>query len=163
MVAVYAALGLFGPGKASDGDGDRVGAGASGRRMDEARRLTRKHKNRKKRGQKKGSMNSTPNAGVEGLSEPRGRNEWVLSRMVPFAGRMAVEKLACSGDFSADTGSTGNAPKEYVRVLVNDAVQPLEFCGGVRKNSGLCELEKFVESQAYARSGGGGDWERCFE
>jgi hypothetical protein len=160
MVAIYAMLGMFGPGEAPDG----VGVGGSGRSIDEARGLTWKHKNRRKRGgQKKGSMNSTPNAGVEGLSEPRGRNEWVLSRMVPFAGRMAVEKLACSGYFSADTGSTGNAPKEYVRVLVNDAVQPLEFCGGARKDSGLCELEKFMESQDYARSGGRGDWEGCFD
>ncbi|VDC01405.1 unnamed protein product [Peniophora sp. CBMAI 1063] len=70
---------------------------------------------------------------------------WVNSKLVPFSGHMTVEKLDCSG-------------KESVRVLVNDAVQPLEFCGGV---DGVCELEAFVESQVYARENGQGDFELC--
>jgi len=74
--------------------------------------------------------------------------EWRISRMSPFSGRMITEKLRC-----------GNG-EEYVRVIVNDAAQPLEFCGA--NEDGLCALSAFVESQAYARSNGDGDWEKCF-
>ena len=74
--------------------------------------------------------------------------KWRISRMTPFSGRMVTEKLRC--------GDGG----EYVRILVNDAVQPLEFCDA--NEDGLCTLSAFVESQAYARSNGDGDWEKCF-
>lgn len=50
--------------------------------------------------------------------------------------------------------------KEFVRVLVNDAVQPLKFCGAGA--DGLCELGAFVTSQRYARNDGEGDFEKCF-
>ncbi|KAJ6618846.1 histidine phosphatase superfamily [Mycena sp. CBHHK59/15] len=76
---------------------------------------------------------------------------WRTSWMVPFAGRMVVEKMAC-----------GVRGREYVRILVNDAVQPLEFCAPNEVGVGLCELSAFVQSQAYARNNGGGDWEKCF-
>lgn len=59
-----------------------------------------------------------------------------------------MEKLRCGDD------------GEYIRILVNDAVQPLEFCGA--NEDGLCTLGAFVESQAYARNNGNGDWEKCF-
>ncbi|KAI8932972.1 hypothetical protein NX059_010440 [Plenodomus lindquistii] len=65
---------------------------------------------------------------------------------VPFAARIYVEKLQCKHD------------DEYVRVIVNDRVQPLEFCGGDKY--GRCTLSKFVESQSFARSGG--NWDQCF-
>ncbi|KAF8692606.1 hypothetical protein AX14_002450 [Amanita brunnescens Koide BX004] len=78
---------------------------------------------------------------------------WVVSKMVPFGARMVVERLQCGG-------GGGGEGKEYVRVLVNDKVQPLEFCGG---EEGICELAAFVESQRYARHNGEGDWEACFE
>jgi hypothetical protein len=45
-----------------------------------------------------------------------------------------------------------------VRILVNDAVQPLEFCGG--DEYGRCTLSNFVESQEYAKSGG--EWTECW-
>ena len=70
---------------------------------------------------------------------------WVNSRLVPFSGHMTVEKLECFG-------------KESVRVLVNDALQPLKFCGGV---DGVCALEAFVKSQVYARENGQGDFAKC--
>ncbi|KAJ7149354.1 phytase [Mycena filopes] len=79
---------------------------------------------------------------------PDARRTWHTREMVPFSGRMAVERLRC-GDW-----------KEYVRILVNDAVQPLDFCSTL--GTGLCTLSAFVESQAYARTNGGGDWEECF-
>lgn len=74
---------------------------------------------------------------------------WNVSTMVPFAGRMVVERLACQDE------------ERYVRVLVNQAVQPLAFCGG--KEGGMCSLDAFVQSQSYARSGGNGTWAKCFE
>jgi len=81
---------------------------------------------------------------------PDSDRTWVVSRMVPFSGRMVTEKVEC------DDGRTA---KEYVRVLVNDAVQPLQFCGG---RHGLCELDAFVRSQEYARTDGAGDFDKCF-
>ncbi|KAJ7336943.1 histidine phosphatase superfamily [Mycena albidolilacea] len=82
---------------------------------------------------------------------PRGRT-WVASRIVPFGARMIVERLKCE-----------ETQTRFVRVLVNDAVQPLDFCAeATRKGKGVCELGAFVTSQTYARSGGEGDWEKCF-
>ncbi|OCH87938.1 acid phosphatase [Obba rivulosa] len=74
--------------------------------------------------------------------------EWVASRMVPFSARMVVERVVCA------------AGGESVRVFVNDKLQPLEFCG---EGDGVCALESFVESQAYARSEQSReDFERCY-
>lgn len=66
---------------------------------------------------------------------------------VPFAARLYVEKLQCKHD-----------KQEFVRIIVNDRVHPLDFCGGDKH--GRCELSRFVESQGFARSGG--DWDRCY-
>ena len=79
---------------------------------------------------------------------------WVASEMVPFSSRMVVEKLSCSGrrqEVKEDV--------EFVRVLVNDALQPLRFCGA---KQGLCTLDAFVESQKYARHSGDGDFAKCY-
>lgn len=78
---------------------------------------------------------------------------WRISRMTPFSARMVVEKLTCDG--------RSDEQREYVRILVNDAVQPLTFCGAGA--DGVCALDDFVESQAYARGNGNGDWAKCFE
>jgi hypothetical protein len=67
---------------------------------------------------------------------------------VPFASRMYVEKLQCSG-----------AKEEFVRIIVNDRVHPLDFCDADKY--GRCTLSKFVESQSFATSGG--LWEQCYE
>ncbi|KAF9233784.1 histidine phosphatase superfamily [Melanogaster broomeanus] len=77
---------------------------------------------------------------------------WFDSKMVPFSGRLITEKMECTVD-----GRRG----DYVRILVNDALQPLEFCGAT--GNGLCTLANFVESQHYARNDGEGDWPLCFE
>ncbi|KAF8870777.1 histidine phosphatase superfamily [Infundibulicybe gibba] len=80
---------------------------------------------------------------------PTGSNEddgWKVSRMTPFSARMVVEKLECGSE-------------EFVRILANDAVQPLTFCGA--GGDGMCRLSEFVESQAYARNDGMGDFEKC--
>ena len=78
---------------------------------------------------------------------PDPRRTWITSELTPFSARMVVERLVCAGT-------------PHVRVLVNDALQPLEFCGGDR--DGLCTLAEFVASQAYARGNGLGDFARCF-
>ncbi|KAJ4470090.1 phytase [Lentinula aciculospora] len=85
---------------------------------------------------------------------------WVVSQLTPFAGRMVIEKILCQRAEPGDRDLDQNNLKEFVRILVNDAVQPLEFCSGVE---GLCDLRNFIESQEYAISGGGGDWQKCFE
>ncbi|KAJ7113382.1 histidine phosphatase superfamily [Mycena epipterygia] len=72
-----------------------------------------------------------------------GEETWVASRLVPFSARMVVERLVCEGE----------------------RLQPLEFCvpgNGKGKGEGICKLDAFVESQAYAWSGGDGDWQECF-
>lgn len=66
---------------------------------------------------------------------------------VPFAARAYFEKLKCAG-----------VQEEYVRVLINDRVLPLQTCGGDKL--GRCTLSAFVNSLSFARAGG--DWARCF-
>ncbi|TLS31057.1 hypothetical protein PpBr36_03007 [Pyricularia pennisetigena] len=66
---------------------------------------------------------------------------------VPFAARMYVEKMTCSGQ-----------SEELVRILVNDRVTPLQNCDA--DGMGRCTLSKFVESLSFARSGG--RWDQCF-
>ena len=67
--------------------------------------------------------------------------------MTPFAGRMVTEKLKCKGG-------------DFVRIFVDDALQPLKFCGA--GSQGICSLRAFVESQRYARNNGEGDFQKCF-
>lgn len=66
---------------------------------------------------------------------------------VPFAARVYFEKMACE-----------SSDEELVRVLVNDRVRALPFCGG--DELGRCMLSKFVDSLSFARDGG--KWDLCF-
>lgn len=77
--------------------------------------------------------------------------EWDTSKVVPFSSEMIVERLACRSQ---------RASEEYVRIFINDALQPLGFCGG--NKDGLCRLSKFFDSQRYARHDGEGDFQKCF-
>lgn len=77
--------------------------------------------------------------------------EWDTSKVVPFSSEMIVERLACRSQ---------RASEEYVRIFINDALQPLGFCGG--NKDGLCLLSKFFDSQRYARHDGEGDFQKCF-
>lgn len=88
--------------------------------------------------------------------------EWTASRMVPFSARMVVEKLACDDTARMKDGEGGDTM--YVRVFVNEELQPLGFCGARGKGEwrGVCTLEGFVASQGYARRNGDGDFERCY-
>ncbi|KAL5529871.1 hypothetical protein ACEPAF_6128 [Sanghuangporus sanghuang] len=79
--------------------------------------------------------------------QPDSRLTWVVSRLVPFSGRLVTERLDCNGEI-------------FVRMLVDDALQDLNFCGA--NDDGLCTLDAFVASQGYATNDGAGDFERCF-
>ncbi|KAH9919169.1 acid phosphatase [Epithele typhae] len=81
---------------------------------------------------------------------------WVASRMVPFSSRMVTERLQCTAGGPRGAGT-------FVRVLVNDEPQPLEFCGGgLKRGERMCALGAFVESQGYARRSGDGDFLKCY-
>ncbi|KAH7128473.1 histidine phosphatase superfamily [Dendryphion nanum] len=84
------------------------------------------------------------NSTVEGTDKTNG---FSAAWTVPFAARMYVEKLACEDD-----------NEEFVRVIINDRVMPLEFCDADEDHK--CKLSGFVDSQSFARSGG--HWDQCF-
>ena len=99
-------------------------------------------------------------------TSPDPKSTWVTSKLTPFSGRLVIERLRCSGQPSRRLANKEEVEAQvrketFVRVLVNDAVQPLNFCGADR--DGLCALGAFVESQAYARHDGNGDFEKCYE
>lgn len=100
---------------------------------------------------------------------------WIISEMVPFSGHMIVERLSCPARPQSLVAPTRSRPiswwkwmttgydrqpqEEYVRIFVNDVIQPLEFCGA--GEDGMCKLADFVKSQEYARNDGFGDFKRC--
>lgn len=100
--------------------------------------------------------------------------DWFISRIVPFSGRMVVERIDCGSPSSgqgisrrtifpwAERRVKNEDRAVFVRVLMNDAVQKLDFCEGVDED-GLCPLPSFVKSQSYAKENGQGDWEKCFQ
>ena len=72
---------------------------------------------------------------------------WVASELVPFSAQLVTEHLECGGEV-------------VVCMLVNDALQELGFCGA--DGAGLCRLNAFVESQAFATRNGDGEFKKCF-
>jgi hypothetical protein len=68
---------------------------------------------------------------------------------VPFGARVYFEKLQCGH---------GKDEEEKVRIIINDRVVPLPWCGGAKH--GLCKLDKFVDGLSFARNGG--RWSECF-
>lgn len=89
---------------------------------------------------------------------PSQSQQFLVSKLVPFAGSTVVEKLSCS----ASPKST-LAKGTYVRIIINDAVVSLGGlgqCGSLGATDGLCALDKFVASQAFARAGG--NFTSCF-
>lgn len=71
---------------------------------------------------------------------------WRFGNIAPFAGRIAFERLDCSGIPS-------------IRITADDAVQSLEFCHPVRDD--ICPLKAFLDSQTFARRNGSGRWAQC--
>jgi len=74
--------------------------------------------------------------------------------MVPFSGRMTGE-----GERNRDKDEDGGEKGEYVRIFVNDARQPLHFCGA--GGDGMCKLGEFLRGQEYATNGGFGNFAVC--
>lgn len=72
---------------------------------------------------------------------------WRASKLVPFAAKLVTERMECNG-------------RPFVRILVDDALQALDFCGGDK--NGLCDVDAFVQSQGFARSNGAGLFQTCF-
>ena len=94
-----------------------------------------------------GLYNSTnPPSWMERQS-PQELGGYAASWTVPFSSRTYFEKMRCEGQ-----------SEEFVRVLVNDRVMPLETCGG--DELGRCTLSKFVDSLSFAQSGG--NWDKCY-
>ncbi|KAF7795763.1 hypothetical protein EIP86_006930 [Pleurotus ostreatoroseus] len=149
MVAVYSAIGLFNVSEPLD-----------------PKHMPARPDALKGKGRKGGNGNG--NGGDEGW-------DWTASRMVPFSARMVTERLACSFEDPDGGDDDPEADGEYVRIFVNDELQPLEFCrfdkdgedeadvNVWKAREGLCLLEDFVESQTYARGNGGGDFEKCWK
>jgi len=92
-------------------------------------------------------------------SMPDPKRTWITSRLTPFSARMVTERLSCITSGGNDHGHIAQTGV-YVRILVNDVLQPLKFCGADK--NGLCTLSDFVSSQGYARNNGEGDFEKCF-
>jgi Histidine phosphatase superfamily (branch 2) len=90
-------------------------------------------------------------------TKPDPERSWITSHLTPFSGRMVTERLSCLIPEGQTSQTEANV---YVRILVDDALQRLEFCGA--KEDGICQLDAFVESQAYARNDGEGDFEKCY-
>jgi hypothetical protein len=85
-------------------------------------------------------------------SRPTSKRGYVVSAIVPFSGRLVIERLACAG-----MGRRTEGP--YIRMFVNEKQMRLGFCG---KGDGMCPLDRFMQSQTFGRSGGGGNWDKCF-
>lgn len=94
-----------------------------------------------------GLYNLTSPLPITFIESPDNVEGYSASWTVPFAARVYIEKLQCTGERD-----------ELVRVLVNDRVIPLSACGG--ESNGFCKLADFISSLAFARSGG--HWDQCF-
>ena len=90
-------------------------------------------------------------------TKPNSNRTWRASSIVPFSGRVVVERLSC--DVRSTVKGAEKGQEARVRILVQDEVQLLPFCGG--DESGVCTLSAFVQSQSFARGNGEGDFEKC--
>lgn len=93
-----------------------------------------------------GLYNNTKSLSNTTIESPESAHGYSAAWTVPFASRLYVEKLHCKHE-----------KEESVRIIVNDRVQPLKFCGGDKH--GRCKLSNFVQSQSFSR--GGGLWDQC--
>lgn len=69
------------------------------------------------------------------------RRAWKSSRVLPFLGNLAIERLSCKNTYGYDDG-------EYYRVLVNSAPQPLSDCAdGPGTTCSRSGFEKYVQGR----------------
>lgn len=85
------------------------------------------------------------NTTYESLVDTKG---YSAATTVPFAGRGYFEHMVCKADGAQET---------YVRLIINDAVQPLVGCGA--DSLGRCTLSAFVDAQAFSAQNG--LWNQC--
>lgn len=100
-----------------------------------------------------GLFNNTPPLSNTSIQST---DSYSAASTVPFAARAYFEKMEC-----ATAGATKAKEKEeFVRILVNGRVMPLNTCGGDKDKWGRCTLGDFVQSLSFARAGG--KWDLCF-
>jgi Histidine phosphatase superfamily (branch 2) len=94
-----------------------------------------------------GLYNATRSLPSTYIQDAESSDGFAASWTVPFGARMYVEKMKCAAD-----------GEEYVRILMNNRVMPLHFCGA--DDLGRCTLDNFIRSLSFARCGG--RWNRCY-
>ncbi|KAF8317593.1 acid phosphatase, partial [Clavulina sp. PMI_390] len=105
-----------------------------------------------------------------GLYNNSTRTNFKASEVVPFAGRLAVEKYSCpSGSPTSISSRSKRAWKQYVRFVSNDRVMK-STCNEANtlasSNGTMCELEAFIDTLDYVTGANGNDeaereWEKC--
>ncbi|SCV74681.1 BQ2448_7710 [Microbotryum intermedium] len=89
---------------------------------------------------------------------------FVASKLVPFAGRMVVERLRCNGSYEDGFFSFLKGDSDYVRVLVNDQVMDLSStCGKDETLTGgtVCRLSAFIEAMEKATATATKEFAKC--
>ncbi|KAG8943496.1 hypothetical protein FRC04_002847 [Tulasnella sp. 424] len=98
---------------------------------------------------------------------PPKNHVFVSSKLVPFSTSLVVEKLVCrrqvhlrGHDSAAEDVTASKGTEEYVRMVLNEGVVPLDLqeCGKIGVKLGMCRLEDFVKSQSFSQRGG--DWDK---
>ena len=77
-------------------------------------------------------------------------NGFSTSWLISFGARIYFEKMVCRQP-------DAKQQDEYVRVIINDRVQPMRSCGG--DELGRCKLSNFLASLSFAKMGG--RWDEC--
>ena len=95
-----------------------------------------------------GLFNDTKPLSTKAVQTVEETNGYTAARTVPFAARMYVEKMKCNGNL-----------EEFVRVIVNGRVIPLDRCTDVDE-LGRCTVGEFVKTLSFAEAGG--KWDGCF-
>jgi hypothetical protein len=66
--------------------------------------------------------------------------KWKTSHLLPFLGHITIERLACDvEEFAEEDGES----RDFVRVVINGAPQPLPYCND--GPGGSCGLEEFAQ------------------
>lgn len=92
---------------------------------------------------------------------------FVSSKLVPFSTSLVLEKLVCprqiylqSHESALVYDTKSGEREEYVRMILNEGVVPLDMkeCGRIGIKLGMCRLQDFVRSQSFSQNGG--DWDK---
>jgi hypothetical protein len=79
---------------------------------------------------------------------PRSKNSFIVSEVVPFAGRLIVERYTCP------------STEPHVRLLLNDRIIR-DLCPGQACSDGLFPLQHFNATQHFSTTEGQALWPRC--